>query len=133
MKTRVRLFLLVLLSTLLFACTAKPMLSNLRTALDQDGKDPVSSFSPSDTIFAVADLNKAPTGTTVVVKWIAVEVEGLDPDMMFQEQTMEVPEDNYTSSIFFQVSVAEAWPTGKYKVEMYLNGTLSQTVDYTIE
>ena len=37
-------------------------LTNLRMAFDQDGKNPTTTFAPTDVFYAVADLATAPPG-----------------------------------------------------------------------
>jgi hypothetical protein len=108
-------------------------LSNLRMAFDEYGEDVTTTFSPSDVINAVVDLENVPQQTEVVAKWIAVDVEGEEPDLLFQEQSLEVDEDDFSGTIFFQLTNDGDWPTGMYKVELYLDGVLSQSVEFNVE
>jgi hypothetical protein len=108
-------------------------LSNLRMAFDQDGVNPTSSFSSSDVFYAVADLDNAPSGTAVVAKWIAVNIEGEEPGSVFQEQTLDISEESFSGTIYFQLSNDSGWPAGTYKVELYLNGTLSQSIEFGVQ
>ena len=116
------------------ACSLTEMsLQNARMAFDQDGKQVTSTYSSSDIFFAVADLNNAPAGTAVVAKWIAVNIEGEEPGSVFQEQTLDISEESFTGTIYFQLSNDSGWPNGDYKVELYLNGALTQTVTFNVQ
>jgi hypothetical protein len=79
--------------------------SNFRTALDQAGKNVTSTFSPSDVIYAVADLASVPRGTMVEVKWIAVNAGGTEPNFEFDSQTIEMTDEIFTGTTFFNYQV----------------------------
>jgi len=108
-------------------------LSNLRMAFDQDGQNLTSTYSPSDVFYAVADLSNAPQGTAVQAKWIAVNAEGTEPNLEFQEQTLDMSEETFSGTIYFQLSNDEGWPPGQYKVDLYLNGTLAQSAEFSVQ
>ena len=107
--------------------------SDLYMAKDDNGKagDKVTSFSPSDhRIYAVAKLNDSSSGTKVKFVWYAVDAGG--------SKNEKIQEINYETKILEnQVSghleLPKEWPTGKYKVEAYVNGNLEKTVEYTVE
>jgi hypothetical protein len=108
-------------------------LSNLRMAFDQDGQNLTSTYSPSDVFYAVADLSNAPQGTAVQAKWIAVNAEGTEPNLEFQEQTLDMSEETFSGTIYFQLSNDEGWPPGQYKVDLYLNGALAQSAEFSVQ
>ena len=108
-------------------------LTNLRMALDQDGKNVTTTFSSADVFYAVADLANAPQGTKMEAKWTAVNAADTEPNLEFQTQTLDITEDNYSGTIYFQLSNDEGWPTGQYKVDLYLNGTLAQTAEFSVQ
>lgn len=124
---------LVLVSLACSALSQELSLANLRMALDEDGVNPTSTFSSSDVFYAVADLKNAPAGTAVVAQWIAVDVADTEQGLNFQEQTLDITEESFSGTIYFQLSNDEGWPAGQYKVELYLNGTLSQSVEFTVQ
>lgn len=115
------------------ALSTELRLTNLRMALDQEGENVTTTFSPTDVFFAVADLYNAPQGTQLEARWTAVNVADLEPNVEFQTQTLDIAEENYSGTIYFQLSSAESWPVGQYKVDVYLNGTLAQTVEFSVQ
>ncbi len=126
MKSRFLPILLAIAAVLLatLACAAggggELGLSNARMAFDPDGNQPTNTFSTTDTFYVVADLNNAPAGTVVTSKWYAVNVEGYEPNYLFHELPLNIEED-FDGSIYFELTNDGEWPTGEYKVELYLN------------
>ena len=129
----VLLAVLALVASTLACSLTEMSLENARMAFDQDGKNVTSTFSTSDVFYVVADLNNAPKDTNVVAKWYAVKVEGYDPDYMFKDMTYTVAEDSFSGTVYFQLSNDSGWPTGDYKVELYLNNELKQTVNFNVQ
>ena len=116
------------------ACSLTEMsLENARMAFDQDGVNVTSTYSSTDVFYAVADLNNAPQGTVLEAKWIAVNVEGYDANFEFQTQSLDITEETFTGTIYFQLSNDNGWPVGDYKVDLYLNGELKQSVTFNVQ
>jgi len=108
-------------------------LTNLRMAFDEDGENVTTTFSPTDIFYAVADLANAPQGTQVEAKWTAVNAADTEPNLEFQTQTLDITEETFTGTIYFQLSNDEGWPTGQYKVDLYLDGALAQTAEFSVQ
>jgi serine/threonine protein kinase len=91
-----------------------------------------TSFSPTDhTVYAIVKLNKIAGGTQVRFTWIAVDVAG-------EQQGSKIRDVDYTMGAMENIvkahlTLPQDWPTGQYKVEVYLNGNLEQTIEYTVE
>ncbi len=108
-------------------------LKNMRTALDENGENPTTVFSPIDTFFAVGDLTNAPAGTVVVAKWLAVQIEGYEPGELIYEQTIsDFTDESFTGTIYFQLSNDSGWSVGEYKVDVYLDGAFVQSVPFSV-
>ncbi len=108
-------------------------LTNLRMAFDQDGENPTTTFASTDVFYAVADLANAPQGTNVEAKWTTVNAADTEPNLEFQTQTLDITEETFTGTIYFQLSNDDGWPTGQYKVDLYLNGNLVQTAEFSVQ
>lgn len=137
MKRCVPIFLAavaLLLSSL--ACQfARPEVSleNLHMAYDENGEQVAETYAPTDVFYAVADVKNAPQGTVVRAVWAAVFVPELEEDAEFPEQTLDITEDSYTGTIYFRLSNDFLWPVGLYRVEMYLDDTLVQSLEFNVE
>jgi hypothetical protein len=115
------------------ALSTELSLTNLRMAFDQDGNNVTTTFGPNDIFYAVADLGNAPQGTKVEAKWTAVNAADTEPNLEFQTQTLDITEESFSGTIYFQLSNDEGWPAGQYKVDLYLNGTLAQTAEFSVQ
>lgn len=96
---------------------------------DEAGEERVTSFTQDAVLYAQVDLKNAPDDTVVKAVWIAVEAEGADPNYVINE-TEQTAGD---SMMHFKMSNTTPWPLGSYKVDIYLNGELNQTLEFTVE
>jgi hypothetical protein len=130
------LVIVILLLSSMIACTTQndaSIASDFRTALDQTGENVTTTFSRSDVIYAVVDLANAPRGTKLEVKWIVVNAEGSDPNREFDSQIIEMTDEIFTGTTFFQLSNDAPWPVGQYRVDLYLNDALVESVEFRVE
>ena len=129
------LFAVLALVASSLACSfGDPKLDNVRTAKDQDGNQPSSVFSAGDTIYVVTDLSNGAVGNVVTSKWYAVNVEGIEANLMFDEADINIDEDGFNGTVyFFYPSPDGGWPAGLYKVEIYFNDALVNTVEFTVQ
>ena len=93
--------------------------------------DETSSFSASDrTLHCVVKLNEAKRGTQMRFSWWIVDADGSKnqkiKDMDYSTRSLEYV-------IHGHLTVPRDWPVGKYKVQVYVNGDLDRTVNYTVE
>ena len=134
-KLTVLFAVMALIASSLACSFGDPALDNVRTATDQDGNNPTTVFSTTDTIYVVSDLSNGVQGNVINSKWYAVDVENTEPNLMFDEADITIDEDSFTGNIYFfyPPPVEGAWPVGLYKVEVYFNGTLISTVEFTVQ
>lgn len=102
-------------------------------AKDNDGDpgDTTTVFEPGDrTIHCVAELNKAKKGTEVRFVWKAVDVSG---GKNVELTTIDYTTKSFENKVHGHVTKPSDWPTGSYKVELYINGALDKTISYTVE
>lgn len=117
-----------------FACAAgEPALANVRMAKDKDGAQPATTFGARDTVYVVADLSNAAAGNQVTSRWYAENVPGVDPNFFIDESTIDVTDTTINLIYFFFEAPPDGWPAGTYKVEVYFNGALNSTVNFTIQ
>ena len=107
-------------------------IEEIHMAKDDNG-DPgteTDSFNPGDrTVHCVAKMKEPKSGTKMRFEWWAVDVEGTE--------NQKIQEINYTTKAFDNVihghlTYPKDWPSGKYKVEVYVNGNLDKTAFYTV-
>lgn len=101
-----------------------PMLTKSET-----GNDAVTVFDQDDVIYLLADLNNAPDDTSVKAVWTAVDAEGEAPNTLITESELTTGSGRLT----FSLTPDGFLPVGDYKVDLYLNGALNQSLAFDIE
>lgn len=93
------------------------------------------TFGPTDkTIHCVVELAEPKAETKLRYSWWVVEAEGENNKKIQNENIEDVeyttkPEDRIVHG---HLTVPDDWPPGKYKVDVYVNGNLEQTVEYNV-
>lgn len=107
-------------------------IKEIHMAKDNNGApgDQTDSFAPSDrTIHCVATLKEAKSGTQMKFSWWIVDADGT--------QNQKIKDIDYTTRALENVvhghlTLPQDWPTGKYKVQIYINGDVDKTVFYSV-
>ena len=129
---RAILLLLVVPLLLLTACEFSASTANIGSAIlarDEAGTEPTTAFSPTDTFYLLVELNNAPDDTTVRAVWYAVDVGDVAPaNTLIDEATLT----SGSGTLTFDLVSDSQWPPGTYRVELYLNDELSQTLEFSV-
>jgi|SRR3954466_8749282 hypothetical protein len=108
-------------------------INRIYMAKDNNGRpgDETASFSATDrVVHCVAELNKAKKGTEVRYIWKMIDVEGAkDKEIRKTDYTTK----SFESKVQGHLSLPYDWPKGKYGVDVYIDGELDKTIEYTIE
>src|SRR5437588_6294456 len=102
-----------------------------------DKFEPVENFKPTDTFGVLVKLSEPKIGTRVKGVWTAVDAGGLK-DKKLLEKEVTLNSDTFKGvkqkdRVDFSLSHDNPYPTGDYKIDIYLNGELAETVEFTIE
>ena len=90
-----------------------------------------TTFEPGDrTIHCVVTLNEAKAGTEMKFSWWIVDADGTQDKKIKDIDYVTKPLENVIRG---HLSLPQDWPTGKYKVQVYVNGNLDKTVPYTVQ
>ena len=119
----------LILSTL--ACEFSASTANISDAwmsTDEDGAERVTEFAQEAVFYAQVDLQNAPDDTTLKAVWIAVEVQDTDPNFVINETEFATGD----GLVHFTLSNDNLWPTGKYKVDLYMNVELANTLEFEV-
>jgi hypothetical protein len=101
---------------------------SLGTAVGADQKVTAASttFGVKDVIYAAVDTKNAGKGVALAAKWTYQ-----DGQTVHEEPVTISPEGDATTN--FKLANDKAWPVGKYKLEIMLNGAMVQSVDFEIK
>ncbi|MDF1500970.1 MAG: hypothetical protein P1P76_10915 [Anaerolineales bacterium] len=134
MTKRSRVLLIVTSSLLLaaLACGGSISTANIGDAwmsFDLNGEQKTDVFSQDDIFYAQVDLRNAPDDTSLKAVWTAVNVADTEPDFLINETEFTTG----SGPIHFDLSNTSLWPTGSYKVDIFLNDELSQTLEFAVQ
>lgn len=99
---------------------------------DESSKAPKASFTPATPkIFVFYNLEKVPNGDKLRSVWICEKSEGILANTKIDEATVEVGLIDNTGS-FSLSKPTKGWPVGDYKVELYWNDKLAETMPFKV-
>ncbi len=122
----------LVLATSILACGGTLSTANLGDiwlASDEAGQNRTTVFAQDATFNLFVELNNAPDDTNLKASWIAVNVDGSDPNSVIYET-------DYTSGddvIRFYLTNDAPWGTGSYKVDIYVNGNLEKSLGFSVQ
>jgi len=103
----------------------------LGNALGGDGKitSPATTFAPKDTIYAqVVTASTGGAGTvSIAAKWT------FDQGQPVSQNTESVSTATGTATTTFHISKPDGWPTGKYTVEISLDGKPASNATFEVK
>ena len=115
------------------AATASVTAVDLGTATGADMKitAPKTTFAPKDTIIAAVSTSTSDPMASVPGK-LGAKWTHVDSNQTVHEESKDV---NFTGSgvTDFQISKPDGWPTGKYKVEISMDGNVVQSREFEVK
>jgi hypothetical protein len=128
------ILVLAVLALAALACGGSISTANIKSAVlspDSSGTPETTSFTPDQqTFYCIVDLANAPDDTTVKAVWTAVDTGGVvEPNYVIDEAELTSADAVLT----FDLANDSYWPTGQYKVDLYLNGELDRTIPFTVQ
>jgi hypothetical protein len=127
------LAMIVMLLSAMLACDGSVSTANItsaKMAADSEGAQETYVFAQDQVFYCIVELANAPDDTKLKAVWTAVDVEGEQPDLLIDEAEITAGEqDTFT----FNLSNEGLWPLGQYKVEIYLNDELDQTLEFQVQ
>ena len=130
------LFVVPALACEFSASTAKISNAVMATDVQGDNYDPVgvTDTYPADqpAFHAVVSVSNAPSDTKLKAVWFAVDVgDAAEPNTTIDET--EVSVEGSRNVDFTLTPNSGGWPGGTYKVDLYLNGELDRSLNFTVE
>ena len=109
------------------ASASSASISSAKLTSDSAGTAETTSFTSDQTFYLVVELANAPSDTKVKAVWSSVDDAGVATQIIDKEVV------GSGSPITFNASNSNPWPSGKYRVELYLNDKLDKTVDFSVQ
>ena len=108
-----------------------PGASNFYMATDEAGTNRTNVFSTTDDFYVFFNVSDVEPGTTFQSRWYALNVAGQDPNEPFR--TIDYVYQEGVENIYFQLTSAEPWPVGNYKVEVFMDGTEVGEQEFSVQ
>jgi hypothetical protein len=130
---RFAMFVMVLLLASL-ACEFSASTANITNAhmsLDEADTQPTTVYpTDAEAFYCYFDLNNAPDDTTVKGVWTLVSADGYDPNQEIDSAEISGGDNTY----YFSLAGGDApWPVGDYKIDLYLNDELVETIQFQVQ
>ena len=92
---------------------------------------PLATFAPKDTIYAAVSTGTSDPAASVAGK-LGAKWTHVDSNQTVHEESRDLTfaGDGVTD---FQISKPDGWPTGKYRVEIMLDGAVVQTREFEVK
>jgi outer membrane usher protein FimD/PapC len=102
---------------------------NVRLVRDKEGSQATTQFNPQDTFYLVGNMTNAPDDTLLKAVWTAVKAEGATDNTVIKE----VEATGGNGDFRFELAQENGnWPRGQYKVDLYMNDELNQTLNFDV-
>ncbi|MCE5207275.1 MAG: hypothetical protein LLG42_03080 [Chloroflexi bacterium] len=132
-KVKLRILIVFLvLSAVSLACEFSASTANIKEAYlasDEEGTNRTEVFGQDEPFYCIVQVANAPDDTSVKAVWYAVEVTDTEPNLLIDEYSVTTGD----GAIPFSLTNNGPWPTGTYKVEIYLNDELNKTIEFTVQ
>jgi uncharacterized RDD family membrane protein YckC len=93
-----------------------------------------SSISPqTPEVFVRFTLADVPAGSELRAVWVAEQVAGIPSGFTTGESTATNVGGTQSQGVFPHTRPPNGWPTGTYRVDLYLNGELERTVRFSVD
>jgi len=100
---------------------------DLGTSVNPDGtiSKPTATFKPTDTVYAAVTTERPGHDIVLKARWV------FQDDSVIKEVTKIIsPADTLVTD--FQVTSATGWPTGRYKVQVYVYSQMAAVTEYAV-
>jgi hypothetical protein len=93
---------------------------------DKTVADNTDSFRPADTVYASVVTDGSSSNATLKARWTY-------QDGQLVEESVQTIAPTGKATTEFHISKPDGWPTGKYKVEVSLNGATAETKEFEVK
>lgn len=106
-------------------------IANAHMSLDEADTQQTTSYSTdSPAFYCYFDLKNAPDDTVVKGVWTLVSADGYDSNQEIDSAEITGSDETYYFSLG---GSSDPWPVGQYKIDLYLNDELVQTINFDVQ
>jgi hypothetical protein len=131
---RTLLIIAVLVFLTLTAAQCSVSTANISQAFmaeDPDGNTVTTIYQADAVFYAIVDLANAPEDTVIKASWYAVQAADTEPNFFIDEASITSSDGRLTFNLQNQAGML--WPSGTYRVDLYLNDKLDRSLEFSVQ
>ena len=132
-KNKLQIIMLIMVLTFVsLACGFSTTTANIKDAYlttDEAGTEKTTVYSQDAVFYCIAHLANAPSDTVLKAVWTAVDAKDTEPNFKIDDVSVTTGD----APVTFSLPNDSLWPTGKYKVELFINDKLSKTLEFEVQ
>jgi ABC-type Fe3+-citrate transport system substrate-binding protein len=132
-KNKVQIILMItVLAIVSLACSFSTTTANIKDAYlttDEAGTQKTTVYSQDAVFYCIVQLANAPADTNLKAVWTAVDAKDTEPNFKIDDVSVTTGD----APVTFSLPNNSLWPIGKYKVELFINDKLAQTLEFEVQ
>lgn len=132
MKNNLLVLALITISILVSACAGSQNPTRLASAglyLDPEGNQSTEKYDARAIFYCIVTLDQLAPGTALKASWVAAETNRSDQNFVIKIEEV-VPTS--AAVVFKLENAGNFWPTGRYKIYLYLDGKETHVIDFEV-
>ncbi len=133
LKNKLQIILLItVLAIVSLACSFSTTTANIKDAYltsDEAGTQKTTVYAQDAVFYCIVQLANAPDDTNLKAVWTAVDAQDTEPNFTIDDVSVTTGD----APVTFSLPNDSLWPIGKYKVELFINDKLTQTLDFEVQ
>jgi hypothetical protein len=133
LKNKLQITLLItVLAIVSLACSFSTTTANIKDAYlttDEAGTQKTTVYSQDAVFYCIVQLANAPADTNLKAVWTAVDAKDTEPNFKIDDVSVTTGD----APVTFSLPNNSLWPIGKYKVELFINDKLAQTLEFEVQ
>ncbi len=109
--------------------TAQSSIISAGLFLDPEGIQQTEKFDARAVFYCIVTLDQTAPGTILKASWVAVETNRSAPDYVIKIEEIVPTSDTV---VFKLQNAGNFWPTGNYKIFLYLDGIETRVIDFEV-
>ena len=106
-------------------------ITNAHMSSDESDSAQVTSYTTdAPSFYCYFDLNNAPDDTVIKGVWTLISADGYDSNQEIDSAELTGGDNTYYFSLG---GGTEPWPVGQFKIDLYINGNLVQTLNFEVK
>ncbi|NIS82598.1 MAG: hypothetical protein GTO14_20900 [Anaerolineales bacterium] len=99
-------------------------------ATDETGEQRTSVYSEDATFFVFMELEEAPDGADIEVRWNELDALGPGVHQVLTRTSIHAPNEG---TYYFYLASETLWSVASYSVHIYLDGNFAQELSFAVE